>query len=311
MLVIGSTALSLFFKERGFSFREPVDLDVMCSLEEMKELARQAGLGLTQIADYKWTAKDTLGPIEFEIFEQSESARLYNEYVRSNFTEPELTSNPLGTKIRAVIAPLEVLYSIKMSHRHYPRSWKKHIEDLMRMRPFVGVDSLLGITLVREKETAVREGKLKTPSLNKSAAEFFDDNVSNRTFVHDRIHEIMAHQPRPMFEYIKKDVDKVACSKEKFWALPTEDRIRCVLEEAYVIALERCVIPMLFESGKPVSAGDAFDWAIMRICTTLTSGWFREFATLSYDDIMRRRDPQYVEKFLRAYEDGRIKKIKG
>ena len=153
--------------------------------------------------------------------------------------------------------------------------------------------------------------RLKTPSLARKAEDFFDDNVSNKTFIHDQIHEVMAFGERPMFEKILKEPGvSVACSKEKFNDLKYLDRIRCVQEEAYVIALERAMIPMLFEKGPLSRPKDAYLWAVMRICTTLCSGWFREFALENYDDLVLFYNSDYVDKFLNAVEDGRIKRIK-
>jgi hypothetical protein len=50
-------------------------------------------------------------------------------------------------------------------------------------------------------------------------------------------------------------------------------QIKCVKEEAMVIALERFLLPKL--SSDPSAA---FMSALTRICTTLTKGWFREFS---------------------------------
>jgi len=55
---------------------------------------------------------------------------------------------------------------------------------------------------------------------------------------------------------------------------------------------------MLFGGGKGYTSREAFDWALMRICTTLCSGWFREFATVNYFKIRDRMDNNYIEKFL-------------
>jgi hypothetical protein len=172
-----------------------------------------------------------------------------------------------------------------------------------------GRDILARITDARTKETIERE-RLRTPSLNKTAKDFFDDNVSNRTFIHDQIHEVMAFGDRPMFEKIQKEPGKVACSKEKFNALHYIERIRCVQEEAYVIALERAMIPMLFEGAPIANAQKAYQWAVMRIATTLCSGWFREFAVEHYDDIMLLYNENYVDKFLTAVENGKIERVK-
>jgi len=48
---------------------------------------------------------------------------------------------------------------------------------------------------------------------------------------------------------------------------------------------------------------------LMRICTTLCSGWFREFATDNWSKIVDQYDKDYVLKFLEAEYSGLIKKI--
>jgi len=119
----------------------------------------------------------------------------------------------------------------------------------------------------------------------------------------------MAFGERPMFEKIKIDPDKVACSKEKFFSLTETQQRQCVQEEAYVIALERAMIPMLFEGEAIANPYEAYKWAVMRICTTLCSGWFREWALENYSNVMFWYDKSYVEKFLRAVESERIERI--
>src|SRR5690606_12312797 len=158
------------------------------------------------------------------------------------------------------------------------RQFEKHIHDYHLMLPLVGGDKLSDITKKRRKEIEESRGKLKTPSLQKKTDEFFDDNVSNKTFIHDHIHAVMAYKDKPMFEYIKPDPDRVTCSKDFWEKLSQKDKIKCVLEEAMVIALERAMIPMYFDGGRLADPHKAFKWALMRICTTLCSGWFRQFA---------------------------------
>lgn len=311
MLIIGSTALDSALRERGAHLcRTPMDLDLMCYECEMRRFADSYGLVLTQLADYKWQGTwsnkvhgmPLYHTAEFEMLEVSESGRAYSEYSALAKTWPD-------KEFDLKLAPLEVLFSIKRSHRFYPRAWKKHMQDYGMMKQLVCGDVLEDITKIREKETEQRYGVLKTPSLDKTADDFFNDNVSNRTFIHDDIHGVMAHRERPMFEYIKRDATKVSCSRAKFEELPYMDRVRCVLEEAYVIALERMIIPMVFAGGKPYTTDQAFDWAIMRIGTTLCSGWFREFAVENYHNIVISRE-DFTKKFFRAVDDGRIKLIK-
>ena len=88
-----------------------------------------------------------------------------------------------------------------------------------------------------------------------------------------------------------------------------EEKCKCVLEETMVIALERKILPMIYGKGKYISSDEALGWALMRVCTTLCSGWFREFAVNNYFDIWKYRDQKYVETFLTKVDKGEIKRI--
>lgn len=295
MLIIGSRALEFYAQERGVPFRSPGDTDVICSRQEMLQYCSERKLPLKHVRVGHYVTQTAFGKhTEFEIADDGIATSAH--YFLS------VTGDRSGL---LQIAPLDVLFSIKKSHRFIPRQWKKHIQDYHLMKSWGLEDMYPAATALRRKE---REN-FKTPSLNKTAEEFFDDHVSNHTFVHDDIHAVMAHREKPMFEYIKVDPALVKCSKEKFYALPLEQRFYCVLEEAYVIALERAIIPMLFEEKKMADSESALDWALFRICTTLTSGWFREFAVENYPAIRAAHNPRYVQKFLKAVDAGEIRRI--
>lgn len=308
MLVIGSQALRIGLEKVGMGLsRVPTDLDVIARHKDAEDFISKAGLVVIKETPEKVLTKAPDGKfVEIELVYSNQSSWLYIQWAD--------TMARLDWKdfygFRMDVAPLEMLYSLKRAHRHSPRMFHKHVKDYNLLREVLnGKDTFARVTALRYKETVERE-KLKTPSLNKTAKDFFDDNVSNRTFVHDQIHEVMAFGNRPMFERIKIDPDKVACSKEKFFALTETQQRQCVQEEAYVIALERAMIPMLFEGEAIANPYEAYKWAVMRICTTLCSGWFRDYAVENYDRIMFWYDRDYVEKFLRAVEEGRIVRIK-
>ena len=63
---------------------------------------------------------------------------------------------------------------------------------------------------------------------------------------------------------------------------------KMVLEESFVIALERCIIRLLKEDRPDVPAyspDEAFKYALVRVATNLTSGPFRDFASKYFFDI--------------------------
>ena len=117
--------------------------------------------------------------------------------------------------------------------------------------------------------------------LNKSTKNFFDQSNGyvKSYFIHDDIHRVMSHYDRPIYERMQKDKSLAKCERDMWNDFTFEEKCKCVLEEAYVIALERKVLPMLFGGSRYTNAQEAFDWSLMRICTNLCSGWFRLFAT--------------------------------
>ena len=77
-------------------------------------------------------------------------------------------------------------------------------------------------------------------------------------------------------------------------------------EEACVLALERSMIPFDFKPNPHKS----FATALEKVATSITSGFFREYAYRNYHAVLNLynasgRD-QYVAKFLKALEAGKI-----
>ncbi len=245
---------------------------------------------------------------EFDVLDDCPSSRAYVEYVKGL----NLYTNSY------CIAPLEVLYSLKRSHRFVPWQWHKNIADYHLLKEMLGRRDgvgtthenhpLEGITKMRMAERAAIK-KIKTPSLEKSKADFFDDHVSNHTFEHDDIHAVFAHREKPMFTYIAAEGNTVKSDKNKFLALSRQDKAFCVLEEAYSIAIERAIAPMFWEGKKLADAATALEWALMRISTTLCSGWFRNHCVEDFPFIQSVADPGYAARFLKAVQDGKVRKF--
>lgn len=86
-------------------------------------------------------------------------------------------------------------------------------------------------------------------------------------------------------------------SKELFFAASERVRLCGVYEETCVLALERSQIPYDF---KP-DARWSFEMALMKVCTSITSGWFREYAWENYDKVLDLYDEMgennYIERF--------------
>jgi len=306
MMIVGSAALKYHFPNID---REIKDIDIIGDEDNIKYLINTLIPTKVKVTDNItslfgiqnkfgiWTTDN----VEILNSDKSQSLRKYINY--------DTEDGKLGNGLR--YASKEVIFSLKKSHIHFPIKFEKHIKDYCFLYDQLGGKDILSeITKLNFKETEMRVGKLKTPSLNKSTKQFFgqSDGFVQTFFVHDDIHRVMSHYDRPLYEKMQKDSISAKCEKDMWEEFTFEEKSKCVLEEAYVIALERKILPMLFGGKSYSSSSDALDWSLMRICTTLCSGWFRQFATDNYLRIREFIDNNYVEKFLESYQNGEITK---
>jgi len=304
MLIVGSKALKYNFPNFN---REVNDTDIIGNMSDFEILKnvlnpveirqKEDIIGLIGITPNDLYPEITTKNVEILLSDNSISLKRYVEYDNAEN----------GIKY----ASPEVLYSLKKSHIHFPVKFQKHINDYCFLHDSLnGDDKLKEITKINYKETEIRLGKLKTPSLNKKVSEFFaqSDKFVKSYFIHDHLHIAMAHyNGKPLYEKMQYDITIAKCEKVLWEKFTFEDKCKCVLEEAYVIALERKIIPMIFGGDNYITASAALKWSMYRVCTNLCSGWFREFATSNYNKIMEYSNPQYVELFLKKYDDGIIK----
>lgn len=127
---------------------------------------------------------------------------------------------------------------------------------------------------------------------------FFDDAVP-KVYEHDYLHELFAFYDKPLYTRLLRDDSLAWCEKEQWDELDHADKIKCVQEEVYVIAFERFIIPKAFDFNARI----AYNRALNKVCTTLYSGWFRDFAIDNYLEIVNAFDKSKV--------DGVISKLKG
>jgi len=305
MLIIGSKALKYRFPSMQ---REVGDVDAIATLREVetlieglrpREVVRGDGIvslyGI-QVRDEVFDRKNA----EFLLADSSPALRMYLTY--HSITHPE-----------ELYASPQILYSLKKSHIHFPVKFQKHIGDYVHLDRALGGKDVLGdITALNFKETEARLGKLRTPTLRKTVEDFFGQSRGKvrSYFVHDDMHRAVAHYDEPLYLRMQPDRLMAACDRGLWERFSHGDKCRCVLEEAYVIALERRVLPALYGGSRVWSpAQEALDWALMRICTTLCSGWFRDFATRNYLEIRSAASPTYVEDFLSKVHTGQIEPI--
>lgn len=207
--------------------------------------------------------------------------------VCERYNSGKTLDTPIGPAI--IVSPVGLML-IKRSHLHRPIEFSKHIRDYHFLKQRLEPDSEYGILL--ETLTAKTKEKYgdKTPKLNKSKQEFFDDYVT-KIYDHDDIHRWTCYYDEPIYERLKSNKTTVWCEKSKWNELSHDDKIKCVREEAFVIAIERY---LLVKEKYPERF--AFANAVGRICTTLCSGWFRDFAIENWPEIMEY-NYNFWEKF--------------
>jgi len=195
------------------------------------------------------------------------------------------------------VMPLEGLAIIKRSHLWRDKNFDKHMfmytEWLQEHPPRDAV----GRGLLKERIRLTKKAYPQAnPSLAKSNEDFFDDAVDKK-FDHDWIHELVAHYDRPLYERLKREegMDAAWCEKDLWELLSHEDKYRCVSEECHVIACERFMIPSNWTHYQRL----AYIKALKKVCTTLTSGWFRDWAIDNYKEIFNMYDE---DKFKRVKE---------
>lgn len=205
--------------------------------------------------------------------------------------------------ISVAVAPLNVLLALKLSHRYYKNSphFFKTMSDIRALRAAgasaVGLEDLISR---REVETY----RYLHPKLKQSKKDFFSDDGIQYFYDHDAIHEAVKHLDVPAYRLYEVGGEEVLSSKKKFDELPREAQLYGVLEEAYVLALERSQVPFRDKKLEPELS---FNIALMKVCTSITSGWFREFAWENYHSVATLYDDEYAARFFEKADRGEVK----
>jgi hypothetical protein len=198
-------------------------------------------------------------------------------------------------------ANMDVLLALKLSHR-FKRGphFLKTLRDIQRLRAAgAQLPRCLWDWLKRRQRETLDYGH---PKLDQSAKGFFTDNVPYR-YVHDTIHLAMARPGMPpAYQDFQADGAEVKVDKAKWAALPESRQLDSVLEECYVLALERHQIPNDYTPDPT----ESFRIALQKVCTTIASGWWREWAWEHYDAAIAGMNPLYVQWCREAIASGLI-----
>lgn len=317
MLLVGSRALVHHFPTLD---RKPVDWDFICTFEEFQKwtkVNKSIIRHCVPLSGDKYHVRDVDGMnYEFELAWEGTTGK----YLLDCF---DLSEDGDYT----VACPATLLF-LKLSHRYLKNSphFLKTMRDIQFLRS-KGVELAsehCDIMAQREAETYV----YKHPKLDVTSKEFFNGDGVDYVYDHDSIHLTVAlygdsegyffddWTPTPAYTKYMKDGSEVMTSKEKFFSVSEQIRLAGVYEEACVLALERSQIVnnmmVDVESGKvwfdPSRSGPtprwSFEMALMKVCTSITSGWFREYAWENYDRVLdlynSLGDDYYIRRFVES-----------
>lgn len=173
---------------------------------------------------------------------------------------------------------MEGLAVIKRSHLWRDLSFQKHITHYHKyLRKYFYPSPEYHHRL----DLSYAEFKQSHPKLNKSLDDFFTDGVK-KLYDHDWLHELYAYYDEPLYKRLQRDPHSAWCSEDLWDKLNYSDKERCVAEEVQVIATERFLVP----NDWNFSCKRAYLQALDKVCTTLCSGYFRDFAIDYYPEIM-------------------------
>lgn len=299
LVCTGSTALF----HRGYSWREPADLDLVGSYHDIHQYCKS--LGRIQSFMPIESGKKIVAKIERS---KNQSLIVEAEIAWRNTSASSLINlvkNDVDTIIKdgLLIPSIDFLYMLKMSHRYLKNSpfFLKTMDDIHHLR-------LLGAKINLKHKAFFKERKDATynythPKLDVNKVDFFKGDGISYVYDHDSIHEIVKCLEAPAYTYFKEPNSEVFCSKDLFFSVDEQIRYYAVLEEAYVLALERSQIPF---RGK-VEPHKSFDIALTKVCTSITSGWFREFAWENWHQVQKIKDLNYAQKFFEQADAGLVK----
>jgi len=286
--------------------RKPSDLDLVASYEDLVKYAKTEHYEIIKESyplhdGKKWVFK----------------GKTKTKWPNSGIVEAELCWNDsLAMELRDLIiadpktqivngfyvASLDVLYMLKMSHRYLRNSphFLKTMRDIHVLRK-VGAK-------IRKAHREFYKKRVKAtywykhPSLMQNKEDFFKDDGIKYVYDHDSIHESVKLGELPAYSYFQSADAEVQCDMDKFFQIDEQIRLNAVCEESMVLALERAIVPF---NVKPEIA---YKMALSKVCTSITSGKFREYAWENYDKALAMFDERIFIRFWDDVKNGKVDK---
>jgi hypothetical protein len=298
MLLIGSRAAKFWYPD----FRQPKDIDLIVSLDELEILKSIPNIKTISSKHLKHTFKLNDVMIEAEIADYIPSSL----EIKKRNQHQQVALSDLDS-LEVYICKPEFLFLIKKSHITFNINWKKNFLDYhFLLKKYDWNDHYYlnkdfdYLYKMRYEETKERN-KFKDHNFDKLNEDFFKDGVK-RIVPHDLIHDVVKFYKRPLFESIKYDLTKAKIDLDLFNKLSYDDKLKNIAEEVMVLSIERVFLPMYLE-GKEIS-----DWyfnfhlkeTLAKVCNNYLPFDFRMFAIDNFysilDYIQKHKMMRYLEE---------------
>jgi hypothetical protein len=322
MLVIGSAALAV----AGIGDKIPNDLDVIVWKEEIEDVVKTFKPAKVDVLDdhriVLHGCRDSLSSllktqqpiVELEIAWPGSSA------------EKILLSHKMDEYwgFWVFMKPVDC-YWLKMSHRYKKNTphFEKTRNDILALRKVFKLSTSASLSKsfvprvphwYKQREEETYNYGLPNLQPGQTKDKFFSGGGVKYYYDHDWIHEVVARMynaTAPAYTLYLKEGETVACDRGRFDSLPQEEKLRGVMEEATVLALERSIIPSRKDEdwvarGVQVDSTAIWKYALQKVCTSITSGWFREFAWEQYDNALQSYNRNYADIFWSEVKDGSV-----
>lgn len=258
-VLIGSRALKFWFPE--FQLKEDADWDIISE---------------SKIGESEWHDPNILYNREFA------ERYLTRETVAFNGKEIHVMS-PMGLAL------------IKRSHLWRDLSFQKHITHYHQyLSKFYSQSTQADTQFLNKRiELTKRLYPKGNPNLMQKKNEFFSDAVTKK-YEHDWLHELVAFYDKPLYSRLLRTPELAWCERDKWETFTDTEKVQCVAEETYVIAIERFMVPNEWKFPEKLAYIKSLD----KVCTTLCSGWFRDYAIDNYPQLVSVFNKQKFDKVL-------------
>jgi hypothetical protein len=276
--------------------RDGGDLDLLMSMPDLLDFVEKQDIDASPVSKTKFSGTWCGGAVHMHVARPFSLLQDLLEMARGDII------SVMGQNL--FLPTLDWLYTIKMSHRYqaYDPGFLKTMRDIREMRYAGAQLADYGWLMFREHELETEVDAWGFEDIQVSRSSVFAQDRGRDPYDREELLELVKIGAEAMSDFYTDDAGSVVHGAwERF---DKEAKVNAVVEECYVLALERCLI------RKPtcVSPDTAFLMALEAMCTDESDDDFREFAWENFHAIVKASNNDYLSKFLKAVDAGTLVK---